>query len=154
MKRTSLTRKTPMPRMKSTTKAKRATLWCDSFGVPFGDVRKWLWGRTADWSTAYPIKEPAKNRDVCQMMHILHGWPGSVCWLCNAAPVAEAHHFVSRWDFPGNICMVCRECHERVQHAPAELPGVLRAMQKHNQFLSWVHLVRARGSHLPFDTLD
>ncbi len=131
-------------------------LYCDSFGVPFADVRKWLWGRTADWKTAYPIKKPPKNPAVCRLMHEL-SWVHNKqnCWLCGIwSRDLQAHHVVSRWDFHGNICMCCPECHERVQHAPAELPGVLRAMQKNNQFLSWVHLIRARGSHFEFETLD
>ena len=120
-------------------------LYVDGFGVAFADSR---------WAAFEPKFRMRRtpNLEVCRFMH---NHVFGVCWICERMPIQEAHHVVSRWDFLGNICMVCRPCHERVQHSPKALPEVLRACWKHNRLhLSWVHLVRCRGRWFPFDSLD
>lgn len=122
-------------------------LYIDGFGVAFSD------SRAAAFSDKLRMRRTEMPSGVCSFMHNYRGF--GCCWICETHPIAEAHHVVSRWDFVSNICMVCRECHERIQHNNRALPEVLRACWKHNRLLlSWVHIVRARGKWFWFDSLD
>ncbi len=150
---------------KRRTKATTSALFCDAFGVPFVDAQKWFQGMAVShWPNRYPMKF-YPDPSVCQFMHRQAGEAYldvntrneetfGTCWLCGEQKILTAHHVVSKYDALGNICMCCWSCHAEVQHATDRMPDVLRALWKHNRFVSWVHIIRARGSMFPFDSLD
>ncbi len=185
LRRTPLARKTPLrrgdkplkrtkPMNKVSTQKRRVQkksaklLYCDSFGVAFGDAQKFMRSiPVSRWVELFPIHDK-KRPEVLRFMHANAGEPAfdtsggdwqtfGKCWLCpkdDTQKVLQLHHVISRFDFYGNCLMCCREDHERVQHAPEHLPEVLRALVTHNPFVSWLHLIRCRGSLFPFDSLD
>lgn len=178
LRRTPLSRKTPLKRggelkrskpmnkvstQKRRSQAKAAKLlYCDSFGTPFGDAQRFMAKLPSKlWFPMKPLKRP----EVLRFMHEQAGEPAmdmvtherttfGKCWLSGDFGYLTAHHVVSRWDFAGNILMCNWHEHERIQHNQDALPEVLRALVKHNPFVSWIHLIRARGSLFPFTTLD
>ena len=182
LRRTPLARKTPLrrgdkplkrtkPMNKVSTQKRRVQkkaaklLYCDSFGVAFGDAQKFMRSiPVSEWGTRFPIHDK-KRPEVLRFMHEQSGEPEFMgdregqrtwgrCWLSGDQGILTLHHVVSRFDFAGNCLMCLQSEHERIQHNTEALPEVLRALVTHNPFVSWLHLIRCRGSLFPFDSLD
>lgn len=103
-----------------------------------------------------PTKErDVDDRDVCDFYHG-EAYDDPTCWICGREHcILEAHHIVSRSDECCNIVMLCRACHEEVQHNTKLLPRVLLAKWTHDKMhTDWRRIIELRGKRFAFDALD
>ena len=151
MKRTALKRVSPR-RAKKLAEAIR--LDRDGQNMTIADVAKWLpKGPTRDW----PKHEDVDSEEMAATMHSCFG--RSECWLCGLRTglygTLDVHHIVSRSDERCNMVMLCRTCHQKVQHSPKMLPAVLKAKITHDRaYSSFLRIAQLRRKHYLFMSLD
>ena len=137
--------------------AKQATatrLFEDCHGVAFCEYRLWLPARVCDWPQVHVVK----NSRVCDLMHRMC----YACFICGGPPLVyrplEAHHIIGgahRSDELTNVAILCRFCHQSVQHAPRRLKDVLLAKwQCDREHTSWVRLAQLHGRFFAFNDLE
>ena len=147
MKRTALKRVSPRRAEK---RAEAIRLDRDGQNMTIADVRGWLpKGPTRDW----PKQRDVDDQMLATYMHLRFG--DGECWLCGLNVILEMHHIVSRSDERCNVVMLCRACHEEVQHSPKMLPAVLKAKIMHDRaYSSFLRIAQLRRKHYLFMSLD
>jgi len=125
----------------------------DSHGVYWDEVRTLLPASVSQWERVRPVPKS----EACSIMHKLY----RTCFLCNTEkywPPLQAHHILGgskKSDELCNLVILCRDCHQRVQSAPDELPRVLKAKWRHDRaHCDWRRLTLLNRSWWKFDSLD
>lgn len=176
MRRTPLTRKTPLARSakplkrsrmpKTSPKAKerqrrQRELYKDAHGLTFADVNGLL-RPVSEWPFVEDVEAPSVVRQFRWDCN-LNG-ERVPCWLCGKERWLDACHIVPRSDERSNLVAFCSSrpeygyddsCHALTEKNWAMLPEVLKAKWTHDrEHTSWMAIAIRRRQLFGFTTLD
>lgn len=166
MRRSPLTRKTPLARgtkplkRKATVSKLRRLRESEHVefpkGVPFDAVRKHLPSSNKDWPAIVRVlNKPALRTKYLAFVRE----QGGLCPLCRDEPVSEVHHLVGgsrgRADERCNLLGIGHRCHREIQSVVSEYRRCWRAkLEQDPDGCDFIRLVLLLGYWPDFDSLD